>query len=85
MQSISAACLSIVQAACGGVRVCKTRKRNAIHFGGIVVRGEDHANFGLDLHGIVIDQVALAHGPLVLVTVNHILEVCLGVDGRCGG
>jgi hypothetical protein len=40
MQSISAACLSIEQAACSGVRVCKTHKRNAIHFGGIVVRAE---------------------------------------------
>jgi hypothetical protein len=41
MQSISAACRSTEPAVCSGVRVCKTHKRNAIHFGGIAVRGED--------------------------------------------
>jgi hypothetical protein len=37
MQSIQAACLSIEQAACSGVRVCKTHKPNAIHFGSLPV------------------------------------------------
>jgi hypothetical protein len=47
MQSISAACLSIEQAACCGLRVCvcKTHKRNAIHFGGIAVRAEAPAPY----------------------------------------
>ena len=44
-----------------------------------------HADVGLDVHHVVIDQVALAHGAGVLVAVHDVAEVRLGVGRRRGG
>ncbi len=39
----------------------------------------------LDLHHVVVDEVALADGPLVVVAVDEVLEVGHRVGGRRGG
>ena len=44
-----------------------------------------HADVRADLHGVVIDQVALADGAGVFVAVDHVVEVGLGVGGGRGG
>ena len=38
-----------------------------------------------DPHHVVVDEVALAHGPLVVVAVDQVLEVGHRVGGRRGG
>ena len=40
---------------------------------------------GVDLHHVVIDQEALADGPLVLVAEDDVLEVAGGMGGGRGG
>ena len=44
-----------------------------------------HADVRLDADHVVVDQVALADGPVVLVAVDDVVEVGLGVRGRRGG
>ena len=44
-----------------------------------------HADVRLDRHRVVIDEVALADGPLVLVAVDDVVEVRRGVGGGRGG
>ena len=41
--------------------------------------------FDLIVDHVVVDEVALADGPLVLVAVDHVLEVRHGVRGGRGG
>ena len=43
-----------------------------------------HAHTRLDGDGVVVDKVALSHGPLVLVAVGHLLEVGRRVRRRRG-
>ena len=44
-----------------------------------------HADVRLDADDVVVDEVALADGPLVLVAVDDVLEVGRRVGGRRGG
>ena len=44
-----------------------------------------HTDVRADLHGIVIDQKALADGSGVFVAVDHVAKVGLGAGGRRGG
>ena len=44
-----------------------------------------HPHVRLDTHDVVVDEVALADRPLVLVAVDEVLEVGHGVRSRRGG
>jgi hypothetical protein len=44
-----------------------------------------HANVRLDGDGVEIDQIALTDGPLVLVAVDHVVEICFRMRRRRSG
>lgn len=42
------------------------------------------ADIGIDLHHVVVHEMSFADGPLVLVSVDDLLEVARRVGGRRG-